>query len=99
MTNWSFTASPCAFASWNKLIDAMCDVILHLNCGCDFCCDYLNFFDAIFCVGIFDFSSNLEFSYFTYRHVRAKTAQVIFWTRFFEKYRSIDVFASYAPVS
>ena len=32
----------------------MGDVILHLTCGCDFCCDYLNFFDAIFCVGICD---------------------------------------------
>ena len=61
----------------------MCDVILHLYCGCDFCCDYLNIFDAIFVLAFaiiyaifdyFDFSRNFEFSCFTNRHVRAKTA-------------------------
>ena len=44
-----------ASAIFVTTVKLRCDVILHSNCGCDFCCDYLNCFDAIFCVGICDY--------------------------------------------
>ena len=61
---------PCLNQGWQShrrgssifvtTIKLRCDVILHLTCRCNFCCNYLNFFDAIFCVGICDYLCDLR---------------------------------------
>ena len=62
----------------------MCDVILHLNCGCEIFVAIIKIFSmrffvlafAIICAifDYFDFLSNFELSYFTHGRVSAKIA-------------------------
>ena len=55
----------------------MCDVILHLNCGCDFCCDYLNFCDTIFCVGICDYLCDFRLFRFFEQFFNSHMLQIV----------------------